>query len=135
MTTRSGILKLSLVALAAVIWTAAPTQATGLIWKTLTLANGWKVYPGTRHPAYTIDANNFVHLRGGMFTAGTNAMAFTLPVGFRPNQNVYVVTVAINAKPAQLVITTEGIVNVQAGVNQTDVYNFTSLEGVNFVTR
>jgi hypothetical protein len=34
--------------------------------------------------------SGIVHLEGAMQTSGTNPLAFTLPVGFRPTHYVYV---------------------------------------------
>jgi len=134
---RSNILKYSigLLALVAVSWTTVPTLATGLTWKALKLINGWQAYANTRHPGYTIDANNFVHLRGAMFNNVGDPWAFTLPVGFRPNHDVYIATTAVNAAPARLHISADsGSVLIDAP-DQTDAYNFTSLEGISFVTK
>jgi hypothetical protein len=131
-----GFLKrsLALLALVTVLGAGAPTQvpAAGLTWTALNLINGWHAYNGTRLPAYAIDSDNFVHLRGGMSTGGTNQAPFTLPVGFRPNHDVYIPANTVNGTTGRLDIHADGTVYVEAAPDVANAFNFTSLEGISF---
>lgn len=53
--------------------------------------NGWSTFDNTwQSPAFRIDAEGWVYLKG-MMKGGTNsAVAFNLPVGYRPWKNIFV---------------------------------------------
>jgi hypothetical protein len=99
----------------------------------LSLQNGWTNAPfSTRNAAVTLDAG-IVHMEGAIATAGTNAIPFVLPPGFRPSTQVYVPVDLCSANNGRLNIATDGTVTVQAeGGTFTNASCFTSLEGVSF---
>jgi hypothetical protein len=98
----------------------------------LSLQNGWTTTPyGTRAPAVKV-VNGFVRFQGVMLTNGTNALAFTLPGGFRPNVNVYVPVDLCNAGKGRLNIAPDGTTSVQAENSFSQAQCFTSLEGAAF---
>jgi hypothetical protein len=104
-----------------------------LVWHNLTLANDWSVVIGVRTPAYALDAQGIVHLRGAM-CCGTTSQAFTLPANARPSKNVYLLALASGGYPAQLVVQPAGTVIVQSGggAPPSSATSLTSLEGVTF---
>jgi hypothetical protein len=99
----------------------------------MTLQNGWTNAPfGTRNAAAITTAGG-VRLQGAIATSGTNAIAFTLPVGFRPAKNVRVEVDLCGAAQGGLVISPTGTVVVQdEGGALSSAQCFTSLEGVSF---
>lgn len=99
----------------------------------LTLQNGWSAYGwSTATPAVDEDGTT-VTLSGAIRTAGTNAVAFTLPSGFWPQNNVYVSVDMCNATRGRLWIQPNGVVTVQAVYgNFSNAACFTSLEGASF---
>lgn len=98
----------------------------------LTLLNGWSTYDGT--PSVdTSTAGGIVRLAGSMFTKGTNAEAFVLPVGFRPNKAVYAAVDLCDSTNGRLEIGSNGVVDVKAENNDfANAACFTSLDGVSF---
>jgi hypothetical protein len=110
----------------------AVISATPIAFHTLTLQNGWVGKPfATRVPAVAKDSGGTVHLRGAM-SSGGSAVAFTLPLGFRPPVPVYVTVDMCNATQGRLFIQPNGVVMVQAESAFTNAQCFTSLEGVVF---
>ena len=74
-------------ALASLVFAAmcGSAYAAPLTFTVLKLKNGWTAYSSTRVPAAAIDANDIVHLEGGMQQiSGSNQLAFLLPAKFRP---------------------------------------------------
>jgi hypothetical protein len=114
---------------------AAPGVSTvPLAYTTLTLQNGWTGGPfSTRIPAVAKDSFGIVHFKGAMATSGTNPTAFTLPLAFRPSGTVYVTVDLCNANKGRLVISTNGVVFVEAENGTfSNAQCFTSLDGVGF---
>jgi hypothetical protein len=102
-------------------------------YSAITLQNGWTAY-GTRNPAATI-IGNVVHLAGSIKTAGTNHVAFTLPLGFGPSTNVYLPIDLCNATKGRILIDIGGMATIFAENDTTAFGNaqcFTSLEGVSY---
>ena len=81
---------LATLALAATI--SGNAFAAPLSFTQLTLINDWVKYSSTlRTPGVALDANDVVHLRGGMRAASGNSVRpFDLPVGFRPAKFTFV---------------------------------------------
>ena len=99
----------------------------------LTLQNGWNGFPAVAASPAVRVISGIVHLKGVMYTNGTNPVAFTLPTG-DPAHDVYVkVGLGDDAGNGQLFITPSGSVTVQAeGGNWTSAQAFTSLDGASF---
>jgi hypothetical protein len=99
----------------------------------LTLKNGWSGAPfGTSNPEVRT-ISGIVTLKGAMSTGGTNAVAFTLPSGFRPATAVYVPVDLCNATNGRLFIQPSGTVTVEAEGNTfSNAACFTSLDGASF---
>lgn len=91
----------------------------------LTLLNNWSHAPfNTRDVAVRVAKNN-VQFQGAM-AGGSTAVAFTLPFGFRPNNNVYVPVALCDAEKGCLHIQPNGTVTVQARNALADAQCFTS---------
>jgi hypothetical protein len=100
--------------------------------KNLTLLNGWVPYaPLSLSAQYGRDASGVVHLRGGISQGGGfNAAIAVLPPGYRPSETTYVSTNLVSGTgPARLIITTDGLIQVQATAPATNAnaQGFTSL--------
>jgi hypothetical protein len=106
--------------------------ATQLVWHEMVLDDTWVIYSASYYaPAYTRDANGFVHFRGVIKDGSpANATITTLPSGFRPSKNQLVTGNASTSGGAgvQIQITTVGVVNAAFSGDVT----LTSLDGVSF---
>lgn len=80
----------------------------------LTLRPGWTEFDNLYRKGAARVVNGIVHLEGEIKTAGTNPAAFTLPVGFRPSQNVYVLITLCTGSIGRLDISPSGAVSVEA---------------------
>jgi hypothetical protein len=96
--------------------------------------NGWTSAPlGTSVPQ-AANAYGSVYFMGAIATAGSNPVAFTLPVRFRPVNDVYLPVDLCNATKGELWIQTTGTVTVIAeNGNFSNAQCFTSLDGASFV--
>ena len=113
----------------------ASFAASGSSFTPLTLQNGWTNYGLGTASAAARSISGIVHLRGAIYTSGTNPQAFTLPAGFRPNHIVYVPVTLCSANNGRLVIYPTGVVDVQAeGGTFSNAGCFTSLDGAWFAT-
>ena len=97
----------------------------------LTLHNGWTNAPFSTSNAAVRTISGIVHFKGAIATSGTNSVAFTLPVGFRPASSVYVPVDLCNATNGRLFIQHNGVVSVEAATF-SNAQCFTSLDGVSF---
>jgi hypothetical protein len=88
-------------------------------WTTATLLHSWTVL-NSRTVAYLKDASGFVHVRGAVTSGTTGTVAFILPAGFIPGQEVTYVTPGDTAgEPSVIVIDTSGNVTVDLGTGST----------------
>jgi hypothetical protein len=99
----------------------------------LTPINGWSNAPFSTSGAKAGNVYGLVYFKGAVATGGTNPIAFTLPVAFRPVTNVYVPIDLCNATKGRLFIQTNGTVTVQAEGTFSNAQCFTSLDGASFV--
>jgi len=98
----------------------------------LTLQNGWTNAPFSTRNAAAVYDRRMVRLLGAIATTGTNAVPFTLPVGFRPTRNTYVPVSLCNATKGRLFIQSTGSVTVQVETAFSNAQCLTSLEGAAF---
>lgn len=105
-----------------------------LVWHTLTLINDWSAVIGDRTPAYAIDAEGIVHLRGAMCCGATATQAFSLPASARPGKNAFLLAFSQGAYAAELAVLSSGKVYVYngGGAPANSTASLTSLEGVTF---
>jgi hypothetical protein len=100
----------------------------------LTLNSGWvtsAAAPGLT-PAAIKDGYGIVHLEGEIERfSGTEAVAFTLPPGFRPPVDQYLHAL-VSGGSGQLFVGSDGTVRPEAVGSGTDPTAYTSLNGVSF---
>ncbi len=123
------------------IGTAAPSEKlevngniklSGVIvqqdWQTPTLLNGW-VYYGAPYnpPAFFIDKNGIVHLRGLVRTGTMGTSIFTLPAGYRPANRELLVVMTNSNVAGRCDVLADGNVVPLAGSNV-----WFSLDGISF---
>lgn len=100
----------------------------------IALAGDWLPY--NDNPPAAANISGIVTLRGAIKTAGTGALAFTLPENLRPATNVWVTVDLCNANKGRLAITPNGEVSVQAKDDDFgQAQCFTSLDGVSFAAK
>lgn len=107
-------------------FTALDTPET---WIAPTLLNSWANFGGGFSAAgYYKDASGVVRLKGTITggTATADTVLFTLPVGYRPSESLFVAVVSNNSFGA-VHVNTDGSVMVRAGSNV-----FFCLNGVSF---
>src|SRR5215469_8964204 len=106
----------------------SPTSFTAL-----TLQNGWMNAPYGTSNAAVRNISGIVHLKGAIWTNGTNADPFVLPAGFRPAKLVYVPVDLCGGNKGRLDILLDGVVAVEAENSAfTQAACFTSLDGASF---
>lgn len=99
----------------------------------LALQNGWVNAPfATSNLAVRNDYGGLVSFKGAI-GSGANGVVTTLPEGFRPAKTVYTPIDLCNAENGRAIITTDGVVQVQAQQLFADAQCFTSFDGVQFV--
>ncbi|MBV9292117.1 MAG: hypothetical protein JO222_06680 [Frankiales bacterium] len=108
-----------------------------LKWHPLTLQNGWTLYSNFYGaPAYTKDAEGFVHFRGAIDGSSSTSDTFaSLPAGFRPiTQGIWLRPPSTNGDsvPHLVDIFVSGGGGMTAEPDGTANKTFVSLEGVNF---
>jgi hypothetical protein len=113
------------------------THLPKLVWHTLTLANGWQNYNGSvRLPAWAIDAQGVVHLRGAIYQPSPGDVTFAqLPVAARPQVTVYLATDMVNASPGRIDISSDGTMQADYYNVALDAQSFTNLDGVTYALR
>lgn len=114
--------------------TVTGKEVTNLVWHNLTLINGWQNYysSGARPPAYAIDVQGFVHLRGAVSSGSSPAFA-QLPKAVRPSANVYIVTDMFLAKLGRVEIQHGGTMYAEpTSETLSDATPFTDLEGITY---
>jgi len=98
----------------------------------LSLQPGWTGGPhGTAAPQME-SINGIVYFSGAIATNGTNQLAFTLPVGWRPLTNVYVKVDLCGGTNGRLHIRPDGNVYVYAEGAWYTAQCLTSLDGASF---
>ncbi len=78
----------------------------------LQLQPGWTEFDNLYKKGAVRVVNGIVHFEGEIKTAGTNPAAFTLPAGFRPGKNVYVLITLCTGSIGRLNIAPSGAVTV-----------------------
>ena len=129
-----GLLAGAALLMAALTFGSTTALAQFLERRPLTLQNGWTNAPFSTSSATVEKVSGIVQFKGAIGN-GTTAVAFTLPTGFRPATDVYVVVDLCNATKGRLHITAAGVVDIEAENGTfTNAQCFTSLDGASFVT-
>lgn len=112
--------------------TVTGKEVANLQWHNLALLNGWENYNGNlRPPAWAVDAQGIVHLRGAVAQpSGANNVFARLPLAVRPATYVYVVTNMNIAAAGRIYIAPTGYLHAEATVDQSSAQAFTSLDGI-----
>jgi hypothetical protein len=99
----------------------------------LTLQNGWMNAPYATSDAAARNISGIVHLKGAIWTNGTNADPF-LPAGFRPANQIFIPVDLCGGNNGRLNIEPNGVVSVeqQSGDPFSNAQCFTSLDGASF---
>jgi hypothetical protein len=98
----------------------------------LSLVNGWTGGPFSTSQPMVVNDNGIIRFKGAIAN-GTTSIAFTLPVGMRPANEVYVPVDMSNASNGRLIIDPSGTVSLEAeGGTFSNAQNFTSLDGAWF---
>ena len=97
----------------------------------LTLQNGWTNAPFSTRNASAKVISGVVHLQGAI-ASGTDSLAFTLPVAFRPTGVVYVAVDLCDATNGRIQILPNGNAFVETEGPFSDAQCFTSLEGATY---
>ena len=106
---------------------------SGCTLTALTLQNGWMNAPYGTANAAVRKISGIVHLRGAIWTNGTNPDPFTLPAGFRPAHEIFIPVDLCNGNNGRLDIEPGGVVSVEAENNDfSQAQCFTSLDGTSF---
>jgi hypothetical protein len=100
----------------------------------LTLQNGWMNAPYATSNAAVRNISGIVHLKGAIWTNGTNADPFVLPAGFRPASQIYIPVDLCGGNNGRLNIGPNGLVTVeqQSGDPFSNAQCLTSLDGASF---
>ncbi|MBY0398698.1 hypothetical protein K2X89_00245, partial [Myxococcota bacterium] len=100
----------------------------------LTLESGWTPTPYSTSDVAAVLSGGVVRFKGAM-SNGTNAQAFTLPRGLRPQTDVQLPIDLCAAREGRLLISASGSVSVEAasGFGSGDAQCFTSLDGASFL--
>jgi hypothetical protein len=113
--------------------TLPATTTIASAWTAFTPGNSW-VHFGSPYttPAYHKDANGFVTMKGVIKSGTPNTAITTLPVGFRPTQTHYFISVA-GAGFCALLVDANGVVQVGSYISSgTNAY--VSLDVLRFGT-
>jgi len=100
----------------------------------LTLQNGWMNAPYATSNAAVRNISGIVHLKGAIWTNGTNADPFVLPAGFRPANQTFIPVDLCGGNNGRLNIQPNGMVTVEqhSGDPFSNAQCFTSLDGASF---
>lgn len=120
--------------------TLTATQIKQPVWHAMTLVNGWMAYDAANYgaPAYAVDDQGFVHLRGAVRGTTSTSGSFTqLPAGFVPAEpNVFVTAASTNGSkgPQPVVLDIQHTGFITAEDSPGGSLDFVSLAGVSFPT-
>lgn len=99
----------------------------------ISMSNSWQSFSkgsgavtGFSEPAFRIDENGVVHLRGAIHNGTINTNLFTLPVGYRPSKTIVSVVNSNNAF-ARVDVAADGIVKPVSGNTA-----YVILDGIHF---
>jgi len=109
------------------------TEIPDLEWHNFNLLNEWVSANGAglRTPAWAIDAEGTLHLRGAIKDGDTTSFA-RIPAAHRPSTTVYVTTSLAGAEPGQIVIDPTGYLQADYADTFQDAIDFTTLDGVSW---
>lgn len=78
-------------------------------WINVVLQNGWKEVSGYKPLQYFKDGFGIIHLSGVIAAPSSGSLITTLPIGYRPSKNIYlVVSVWPGLQPQSVLLNTNG---------------------------
>jgi hypothetical protein len=105
-----------------------------LVWHPLTLQNGWVNYwsgYSDSVPAYAVDAQGIVHLRGAIHDGTINSVAFALPTSLDPTYGLNLTADENAGTTGRIQISTIGDVYIEDDpADSGSGTAFTSLDGI-----
>jgi hypothetical protein len=102
-------------------------------WHALSLTAGWQDGGfNTPTPAYYVDAQGVLHLRGDVINGSIHAPVFTLPKGARPAHTIFLSVFADNGESGGLTVNPNGKAFLRDNNSGALVSNWTSFDGVSF---
>jgi hypothetical protein len=110
------------------------TSLPGLVWVPLVLHNSWTAYGhGYDAPAYAIDTQGIVHLRGAMDGSPSSSVAFSFPSSIlSPEVQAQYPVAANNATIALMTVTDGAFVPLDGPATAGSVASFTDIDGITF---
>jgi hypothetical protein len=103
-----------------------------LVWHVLVLTNGWQNENAhARPPAYAVDAQGIVHLRGAILN-GTDPVFARLPRPVRPSADIWLATTLADGMAGRIEITPGGQMVAEAAGDFADAQQFTGLDSVTY---
>jgi hypothetical protein len=110
-----------------------PAASAAPVWHAIDLTGNWQDGgDNTPTPAWWLDSNHVLHLRGDVINGSIHAPVFTLPVGARPGHFVFLAVYADGGMPAGLQIGPNGKAFLKDQNNGATVQNWSSFDGVSF---
>jgi hypothetical protein len=113
-----------------VTFPVAPTAANG--WTCLTPLNGWTANAYSTRSTCVKNVDGVIRLSGAVMTSGTNMNVFTLPAGFRPPKESYILIDLCGGTTGRIQVSPSGNVNVQYEKLLSSAQCFSSFEGAKF---
>jgi len=119
---------------AATAATAATAHAlVPMTWHPFTLLNGWKSYVTIHPPAWAVDAQGTVHLRGSLDRpSGASDVFADVPSAIATPTTIYVTADMVDATTGRIDIVPGFGFEVQESDNDLDATAFTSLDGITY---
>jgi len=103
------------------------------VWHAIDLTGGWQDAGfNTPTPAWWLDSNHVLHLRGDVISGSLKAPVFTLPAGARPGKVLFLPIYGANAVDAGLTIRPTGKAFFRDDSSGAIVSQWASLDGVSF---
>jgi hypothetical protein len=110
-----------------------PVVPAAPVWHAIDLTGGWQDAGfNTPTPAWWLDSNHVLHLRGDVADGSLKAPVFTLPAGARPGHVLFLPIYGNQAVDAGLTIRPTGKAFFRDDAGGATVAAWASLDGVSF---
>lgn len=110
-----------------------PAAPSAPVWHAIDLTGNWQDGGfNTATPAWWLDSNHVLHLRGDVINGSIHAPVFTLPVGARPGKTIFLPVFSDNGTDGGMTVNPNGKVFLRDNSNGAVVSNWSSFDGVSF---
>jgi len=110
-----------------------PAVPAAPVWHAIDLTGGWQDAGfGTPTPAWWLDSNHVLHLRGDVKSGSIKAPVFTLPAGARPGHVLFLAIYGADAVDAGLTVRPNGKAFFRDSSSGSIVFQWASFDGVSF---